>query len=93
MAKAISRVISQAPSTYGNDACDNFIHAVGSIHNFAQVLEVLDIESTNGCDFTVYLLITLTTLETDFEGAPISGISGSLRDCASYPDSLDTDRY
>lgn len=68
-----------------NDACNVFCYGVDNVQNLTKVLEVLEIETTNGCDFAfVYV-------PREFRDR--------LRKCrhlrefrlaASYPDSLDT---
>jgi len=69
-----------------NNACDMFIYGVDHNPYFARVLEVLEIESTNGCDFHY--------------GYKPQDFRDRLRKCtnlrefrfaASYKDSLDTD--
>jgi hypothetical protein len=69
-----------------NDSCDTFCYGIDNVPNLAKVLEVLEIESTNGCDFA-YIYYP-----QDFKDR--------LRKCtnlrefrlaASYQDSLDTD--
>jgi len=37
---------------FGNNSCDMFIYGVDNRPHFAQVLEVLNIETNNGCDFS-----------------------------------------
>ena len=72
--------------TVENGACDMFSYGVDNVPNFTKVLEVLEIESTNGCDFSN------TYDPQDFKDR--------LRKCtnlrefrltAGYVDSLDTD--
>jgi hypothetical protein len=68
-----------------NNACDMFIHAVNHNPHFAQVLEVLEIASTNSCDFPHYK-------PQDFRDC-IQKCANlrEFRVAAGYRDSLDTD--
>jgi len=70
--------------TLENGACDMFCYGVDNVANFTKFLEVLEIESTNGCDLNMYY-------PQDFKDR--------LRKCtnirefrltAGYMDSLDT---
>ena len=71
----------QAPTRIGEWLLRNFYHGVDNVPNLTKVLEVLEIETTSGHDFTnikrIYMI--LRTSETVFECAQISGNYDWLR--------------
>lgn len=70
---------------FENNACDIFIHAVNHNPHFAQILEVLEIASTNPYDFSHYT-------PQDFRDCIRKCANlREFRVAAGYRDSLDTD--